>query len=66
MDSFRIVSGTPEDVQTLLNHLAEDYALIGMVTFSVVKEELIASAVLLSKGELRRAQLANGGMIQRG
>ena len=55
--SLRILSGSPEMVEHEANLLLKNYAAI-MWNFSVVRDELVITVILVHERELRKAQLA--------
>jgi hypothetical protein len=57
-----ILSGTPADLEDRINALSDDYALMGGVAFTVVRDELRACACMIAKAELRKMALAQPGM----
>ena len=53
-----ILSGPPAEIEDFLNAHTGDYVMMGGVVFSVVKDELIASCLMVSAAEVRKAQIA--------
>ena len=57
----RIISGRFDVTEAQVNRMAKDY-VVTQWYFSVVKEEVHVTAIMLSQGEIRKAQLANARM----
>ena len=59
--NFRIVSGTPAAVEHAFNQLLEEYVATH-INFSVVKDEVIVTALLIHTRVVNRQQLAAARM----
>jgi hypothetical protein len=57
----RIISGRFDVTEAQVNRMAKDY-VVAQWYFSVVKDEVHVTAILLSQGEIRKAQLAQARM----
>jgi hypothetical protein len=55
--AIRIITGKPEVVEAEINAIIDEYTPQSF-TYSVVKDELLVSAILVNKSEARKAHLA--------
>jgi hypothetical protein len=61
----RLVSGPVPVVEKILNEEWETY-VINSLTYTVVKDELICTALLISASEVRKAAMMNPGAMPMG
>jgi hypothetical protein len=61
---FRILSAAPAIIEAQVNEASEDYQVLNWA-FAVANNEVIVTAVLIHKSEIRKLQLAMAGMGQR-
>ena len=71
--SLILLTGPVAEVESQINLLSDDYAIMNGITFNVMKELydyrgtiakreiVVASCAMVSKSELRKAQLASRG-----
>ena len=57
-----LLSGNLAHIEERINALTDEYALMNGISFLVVKDEVVASACLVNKAELRKAAIAQPGM----
>jgi hypothetical protein len=55
---LRIVSGSPAEAEREVNALGSDYSIMAY-TFSVVKDEMKITFLLMHQSELRKMAIAN-------
>jgi hypothetical protein len=62
---LRIVSGTPGEVEDILNGIGNDYAPL-VWNFAVAKDQVIVTVVVLSQSLFRQAAIAQASMMPNG